>query len=529
MAGKDKKTEDFIEDIDDFEDIDDAEDLDDDIEDMIREIYDDDLSVKGAPDKKKRKGRKRRRQKKGGAGKKVLLSLGVVIALLAAAYFGVAMYFNSHFMFDTKINGVDFSLKDVSEVESYLKKQVSDYTLTLEESDGSREVIRGSDIDIEFTSGERLKQLAEGQPKLLWVKSLWEPTEIEAKVGVKYDMDKLNTVLGNLKCMDAKKQKSSKNAYPAFKDGKFEVVPEVIGTKIDEEKFRAAVTKTIDGFQSSVNLREEDCYILPKYTSESEKVIQAAEKMNSYLGAEITYDFGSEKEVVDSAVISEWIKINKKKMKVSFNQDDVKEYIKSLADKYDTKYKAKQFTTADGDTVKVEGGSYGWLINQDAEYEQLTKDIKKAQVVTREPKYTSKAASHEGAGVGGTYAEVDLTDQHMYFIKKGKVVLETDVVTGNPNKGNATPQGIYTLSYKTRNATLRGEKKANGEYSYETPVKYWMPFNGGIGFLDATWQPTFGGERYKSHGSHGCVNMPEGKAAKLYELISAGMPVVCHY
>ena len=513
MTGKDKKTEDLIEDIQD-------------IEETLKKIYDEEDS-----DKKKDKGRrkKRRRRKKGKTGKKVLLSIGIVTVLLTASYFGIAMYFNSHFMFDTKINGVDFSLKDVSEVESYLKKQVADYTLTLEESDGSREIIKGADIDIEFTSGERLKQLAEGQQKLLWVKSLWEPTEIESKVGVKYNADKLNEVIDKLKCMDEDKQKASKNAYPAFKDGKFEVVPEVIGTKIDDEKFRAAVTKTIDGFISNVNLREEDCYILPKYTSESKEVIEAAEKMNSYLGAKITYDFGSKTEVVDSAVISEWIKINKKKMKVTFNEDDVKEYIKKLAEKYDTKYKAKEFTTADGDTVKVEGGSYGWQINQDAEYEELTKDIKKAQVVTREPKYRSKAASHDGAGVGSTYAEVDLTDQHMYFIKNGKVVLETDIVTGNPNKGNATPQGVYTLSYKTLNATLRGEKKANGEYSYETPVKYWMPFNGGIGFHDATWQSSFGGDRYKSHGSHGCVNMPKEKAGKLYELISAGIPVVCHY
>lgn len=519
MAGKDKKTDDMM-------------------EETLIELFDEEVSDKKSKDKKskdknnkdaKNMDKKRRRRKKGGAGKKVLISLGVTTALLAASYFGVAMYFNSHFMFDTKINGVDFSLKSVEEVESYFKKQVADYTLTLEESDGSREIIKGSDIDIEFTSGERIKQLAEGQQKLLWIKSLWEPTEIEAKVGVKYNSEKLSAVMSNLKCMDEEKQKASKNAYPAFKDGKFEVVPEVIGTKIDEEIFQEAVTKTIGEFQSNVNLREEDCYILPKFTSESKEVTEAADKMNSYLGAKITYEFGSETEVVDSAVISEWVKINKKKMKVSFNKDDVKEYIKKLANKYDTKYKAKEFTTADGDTVKVEGGSYGWQINQDAEYEQLTKDIKKAQVVSREPKYTSKAASHGGAGVGSTYAEVDLTDQHMYFIKDGKVVLETDIVTGNPNKGNATPQGVYTLSYKTRNATLRGEKKANGEYSYETPVKYWMPFNGGIGFHDATWQPTFGGDWYKGHGSHGCVNMPEEKAAELYGLISAGIPVVCHF
>ena len=215
MAGKGKKTDDFIEDIEDIEDI----------EETVKKIYDEDDSDKK---KDKNKKKRRRRRKKSGAGKKILLSMGVVIVLLAAAYFGIAMYFNSHFMFDTKINGVDFSLKEVSEVEDYLKKQVADYTLTLEESDGSREVIKGADIDIEFTSGERLKQLAEGQQKLLWIKSLWEPTEIEAKVGVKYNADKLNAVIDQLKCMDEKKQTASKNAYPAFKDGKFEIVPEVI-------------------------------------------------------------------------------------------------------------------------------------------------------------------------------------------------------------------------------------------------------------------------------------------------------------
>ena len=108
-------------------------------------------------------------------------------------------------------------------------------------------------------------------------------------------------------------------------------------------------------------------------------------------------------------------------------------------------------------------------------------------------------------------------------------MLSSDVVTGNPNRGNATPQGTYTLTYKTRNAVLRGDRKPDGTYSYETPVAYWMPFNGGIGFHDATWQSSFGGSRYKSHGSHGCINMPKQKAKEIYDLISDGTPVICHY
>lgn len=66
----------------------------------------------------------------------------------------------------------------------------------------------------------------------------------------------------------------------------------------------------------------------------------------------------------------------------------------------------------------------------------------------------------------------------MYYVKDGQIALETDVVTGNPNKGNDTPTGVYSLAYKAKDQTLRGTKKADGTYEYETPVKYWMPFNG---------------------------------------------------
>ncbi|MDE6937534.1 MAG: L,D-transpeptidase, partial [Lachnospiraceae bacterium] len=51
----------------------------------------------------------------------------------------------------------------------------------------------------------------------------------------------------------------------------------------------------------------------------------------------------------------------------------------------------------------------------------------------------------------------------------------------------------------------------------------------GIGFHDASWQASFGGQRYRTHGSHGCVNLPTSVAGQLYELLMDGMPVICHY
>ena len=57
-----------------------------------------------------------------------------------------------------------------------------------------------------------------------------------------------------------------------------------------------------------------------------------------------------------------------------------------------------------------------------------------------------------------------------------------------------------------------------------------MPFNDGVGFHDANWQPDFGGSMYMSgYGSHGCINLPPSAAAELYSLCSIGDVVVVHY
>ena len=131
------------------------------------------------------------------------------------------------------------------------------------------------------------------------------------------------------------------------------------------------------------------------------------------------------------------------------------------------------------------------------------------------------AASHDGPDYGSTYAEVNLTAQHLIFYKDGQKVLESDFVSGNVSRGHTTPPGIFSITYKQRDAVLKGE-------GYASPVKFWMPFNGGIGFHDASWRSSFGGSIYKSGGSHGCVNMPYDKAKELFENVYAGMPVICY-
>ncbi|WP_317430001.1 L,D-transpeptidase [Mitsuokella sp.] len=117
--------------------------------------------------------------------------------------------------------------------------------------------------------------------------------------------------------------------------------------------------------------------------------------------------------------------------------------------------------------------------------------------------------------------EVSLNAQQLWLYKDGKCILESYFVSGNPNRGHATPKGIYGLTYKTRDAMLSGQ-------GYDSKVKYWMPFNRNVGLHDAPWRTTFGGQIYKSNGSHGCLNLPPANAARIYENVDKNTPVIIY-
>lgn len=460
--------------------------------------------------------------------KKALIVLLVILGVLALAYLGMALFFTKHFFFYTKINGTEFSAETVSAVESYMEEQVEGYELTLEEIDGGTETIVGDDIDLTYVDGKEVDDLLKDQNPLLWITALWDHPDIEAPVGVEYDADKLNEVIAGLKCMQAEEQVAPQSARPVFQETEFVIQDEVVGSQIDTEKFTEAVNEAISGFQSTLDMEAEGCYVLPAFTADAPEVAAARDAMNSYLGASITYDFSPYTEVVDSAVISQWVTVDDS-MNVTFNQDAVRAYIQELANKYDTYGKNRTIVTSRGNTVEVSGGSYGWQIDQEAEYNALIANIQNAETVTREPQYARRAASHEGNDYGSSYVEIDLTNQHVWVYVNGQCVVETDCVTGNPQEGNGTPQGVYSIAYKQMNTTLRGPKLPDGTYEWESPVTYWMPFNGGIGLHDAPWRSAFGGNIYQGGGSHGCVNLPLSVAGTVYNNIQAGTPVVCHY
>lgn len=475
--------------------------------------------------RRRRRGRKKREFKK--PGKKFFIITGGVIGGLILIYLGISAYFISHFFVNTTINGKDFSGKSAKAVEEYIRGEVNGYELTIIEQNNDRNIIKGSEIGLTYKESSEIEDALKKQNPLLWPAGFFSQSSTQVSVGVDYDEALLDEKLQSIKAM-SKEQTEPVSAYPKYNGNLFEVEPEVYGSAVDTEALKEKTVQYITEFRDSLNMMDEGCYKMPAYTSDSEEVKNACNTMNQYLKAKITYTM-DEEVVVDKDLISQWVTCDSE-MNVTFNEEAVKAWMREFGEKYDTVGKTRSFTTPDGKQTQVSGGTYGWIVNEAQEAQNLIENIKNGENITKEPEYKQTAASRSALDWGTTYAEVDLAAQKMWFVVDGSVALTTDVVTGRPSTGNATPEGVYDILYTQRGAVLRGDiDPATGKPSYETPVSFWMPFTyQGHGFHDATWQSAFGGNRYLTHGSHGCVNMPYDKASQLFELITAGTPVIIH-
>ncbi len=122
----------------------------------------------------------------------------------------------------------------------------------------------------------------------------------------------------------------------------------------------------------------------------------------------------------------------------------------------------------------------------------------------------------------GTYVEIDIANQILYYYENGDCRFTTSIVTGNHRAGHDTPTGVYRILGKQRNVTLTGR-------DYASFVSYWMNFIGNrVGLHDASWRSRFGGSIYLTNGSHGCVNIPPSVMPQLYSMVSVGTPVVLY-
>ena len=454
--------------------------------------------------------------------KKVVVIIGAVVVLLAVIYLGLSVFFQSHFYMRSTVNGIKVSLASAETVKNRIAKKADGYTLTIvNEEEGKEYEIANDVLDLETSlDGGEIESLLETQNGFAWPYYLFHPKAYVSEKVVTFDEAALTKEVESLSFVTKEADVVTENATYEYDGTSFVVKEEVYGTNINVEDMVEVLFTKISALEETVGLEEDKCYVQPTVKSDSEELIALVDELNECLGVTITYTVGDDTEVVESSEVAGWLTADEE-LQVAFNTEAMEEFVSTMAKKYNTYGQSKTLATSWGTTVTVPGGTYGWKIDVDGEVAQLQEDLLAKEDVSRDFVYQYTANSRGENDYGNSYVEVNLTAQHLYLYVDGQCILDTDVVTGNISQGNGTHTGAYQIMYCEKDATLKGD-------NYSSDVSYWMPFHGNEGLHDASWRSQFGGQIYKTSGSHGCVNMPPSAAATLFSYVSAGFPVLVY-
>ncbi len=462
---------------------------------------------------------------------KCLLFLAVPCILAVTGYCALLYYYKENIPYGTWVNDVYCTGLNYEEVAELLLEQ--DQTVVwidVIDAEGRTHTLNPKEPVYTISYVEGLADaVASGG-----VVGLFKEKFITHQPVIKVNEGEWDSYIQNIPLFQVEKlQVTSRMSIVEGEKG-FELV-DAFENVLDREKASKVVREAIDAGLSQVNLVEAGCYHTPSYSSQDKAVIAEYEALQSFC-SRITLDLTIQDEVVyriDWKVLKDWILrdengdyVYDKGIGLMLDEAKVKEFAEKVHDETTTYWgRPWQFVDHNGDTIEVEAGNFGWVLKTYALRQAILKAFQERQsgFYELEFSYYPKSASEikYGIGVGDSYVEVDLTEQHVYLYLDGELALDSPCVTGNVSWDMETPTGVFYIEYKQRNRTLRGP-------GYATPVKYWMHFYNHCGFHDAGWRKRFGDDIYLKDGSHGCINMPPDKAKELYDQVYAGMPVVVY-
>ena len=462
---------------------------------------------------------------KSGNGKKIalLVSLIVVIALLAVYLVGFFSY-QDRMLPNTRVNGIDVSGMTAAEAEQSVLSQANAKGITFVKKDGEEVPFSGDQFGSTVSlSSNAVLMDATQNGHAAWFTSYFHSTDLTVSVVNTYSEEELadlvkNYTWGTVAPTDAKIEKGDDDTY--------QIVPEEEGDMVDTDTLAAYTLEQMKDGNNTISLTDANCYLQPEITSED--LQDKLAEYNRFSDLTITYDFDDRQEVLESDTISEWITVNEEDDSVDVDRDAVTNWVNENLVKYDTygsDYMRTFHSTLQG-TLEIPGGQYGiygWLTDVEATVDKLIEYIQNGESVTVEPEYARTGYCRATDDIGDSYAEVDITNQKVFVYKDGELVIESDCVTGMANDpSRETPPGVYKVWSMDRNRIL-GTMEA---YGYEQPVDYWIYFTEiDIGFHDLL-RSAYGGEIYKTNGSHGCVNLPLDVAAEMYDTVEIGYPVI---
>ena len=447
----------------------------------------------------------------------IVIFMCTTIIIILAIFAG--MYSTKAFQYKTYINGIECSFLNIEGTIDKLERKMNNAKLTLLFAGNKQYTCLGTYFDIKVNNKQEIENTLFKQKE--------EDTDTQKTYNItelySINEQKVKEYLSSLGIFKTE-MNEPKDAYLEF-DGKNSVVikAEQYGNKITlEDAYNLMISelkkgKTIIDFRKITDIE-------PKIKASDEKLISQRDYINSILKTTITYKLHDGNIYkLDANTMKDWIYKDKEGNYGIDLDKNVPKFVDELNKKASYLLTSTKFNATGKGEISIAFGRKTYAtVNKDKEIERIKEQLKKGENVEFDVTY-NPLPNYKNIK---TYVELDLSRQRVWMYVNEKCILNTPCVTGSVAGGYATPPGIYYLTYKTTNTTLEGYNSDGSKYA--SPVTFWMPFNGGIGFHDASWRTNFGGNIYMTNGSHGCVNLPYSAAKTLYNNINTSVPIILY-
>ena len=449
---------------------------------------------------------------------KLIITLVIILLIICVSTVSVfAFLYLPYTDIETEFGKIDVGFNTNKSVVSKIQESIKDYRFKVKLFDGTVLEVPADDFILDVDDSIILKEL-ENIDKKFSLKPVKYTISLKDKIS--YDTTKIETLIQE---KSGEEVIESQDAYINYNEEnkQFEVVAETYGNVLIEN-FVDNLVEYLKNNNFDINLVSIGCYKSPSIISTDEELAKKLQSLNGLKDIKLEYIFGDKVEELNFDIFHTWLSaevLENGTVDIIVSKDGVNSYVGELNKKYTTFGTSRTFTTSTGEVVTLTTGDYGWWLDTDNLKNNIIENLKSSQSVKNEVVWKQKAACFGELDFSNSYVEVSISNQRVWMYVNGECVVDSPVVTGNIGRGMGTRKGVFSLTYKTKNAVLRGA-------DYETPVKYWMPFDGGIGLHDATWRYKFGGNIYTYNGSHGCVNMPLNAAKTVYEHIDKSMPII---
>ena len=460
------------------------------------------------------------------------ITVGIILGVLAIVYLAGAFIFMGRFFPNSSIIDMDISGKTPEEVHQMLDGVLGDYTFKVE-GHGLSLTLSAADMGMSLDSQSIADGLLSEMNPWAWPYEVFQNHDDTDDLVSTFEETKLADTIHTAVEEANARGTAPKNAMVAYDAAEhaFVVVPEEEGNTLLADKVMDEVARGTVNFAPKVTLSDA-VLARPEVLSSDPALAAARDEANKYVSAPVSVTMeGTERLAIDADAIAAHITIGDD-LSVTYDPEPLVAMVKEQVNAMDTTGAERAYARPDGKQIVVKGGDYGWITDSEATAEAVREALVNAvggPIEITMKQRAAQAPDQYGRDFGARYIDVDLTEQYARFYDSdGSILWESDIVSGKPADGRATPEGTYYIKTNDGKSVLRGYKP-DGTKDYETEVAYWMPFkDNSIGFHDAGWQAQFGGDWYLEHGSHGCINLPPEKAEELHGLLSVGDVVVVH-